>query len=196
MRKLTNLYEIVRACPLCVIYASYVYQFSHRLSSLFPWVLFCFHFGTSVGALDWHRQGLKLGKLQSMKPCTTPRPPLTTPRSLLTPTSSIAPRPRKYSVDSLGLPCHWRALSALAFGLPPLDPSALWHPNGGFAWTPVQQIVDPPRPFAWLFACPIQLGRERPSYQGAPPLPRNTLQSFYLDKGACNIFMFGSFSSN
>jgi len=146
----------------------------HTLYSLpLPLGLFGFHFCNSFWSPRSTSLATQTWEASSTRPFTTPRPPLTIPRILSTPALSIAPRPRRYT-GTLRLHHRSKALAALAFRHRPLDRSALVHPNGGFGWTPVLQIVDPPRPFARRSAYPSQLGRERPSYEGAlhyNPLP-------------------------
>ena len=98
---------------------------------------------------------------------TTSRPPLTTPRSLLTPASSIAPRLKNYS-GSLRLCRHLKALNGHAFGLPLSARRCCCTPTAAEDGRPAYKEWTPPHPFARHFACPSQLGCERPSCQGAP----------------------------
>src|ERR1700738_2046481 len=85
----------VRARPVCIIMLHMYLDFHVLYLPLFPWVLFCFHFGANVGSPRFRSLATQTWGASSTRPFTTPRQPLTTPRTLLTPALSIAPHPRE-----------------------------------------------------------------------------------------------------
>jgi hypothetical protein len=124
-------------------YMLHMYLDFHTLYlSLFPWVLFCPHFGASPWSPLLMSSVSRTWKASSTRPFTMPRPPLTTPRSLLMPVSWIAPRPSKSSDNRC--PRHRsRASIATPSVRLPLNQLGVLHLNGGYVWTRELRGVHP-----------------------------------------------------
>jgi hypothetical protein len=137
----------VHSHTLCNCMLHMYLNFHTLYLSLFPWVLFCPHFGANPWSPLLTSSVSPTWEAFSTRPLTMPRPPLTTPRSLLMPVSSIAPHPSKYS-DNRRPRHRLRASIATPSGRLLLNQLGLLHLNDGYVWTRDLRRVHP-----YLFPC-------------------------------------------